>query len=288
MKRNKRNIVKRIITLMLCTAILIAGISLDGTINASAAANPGNFVNGGNITMKPGQTKRFLLTDTTGKDIVEKYKWSSSDKNIINVGTDFVDEKTGYELCIEIKAISAGTATVTGTSRYGYASITMTVTVSQPAATAKQKACKHTWKTTMNPTCNHTGIKTCKKCKLQKQIGKTSHKYTNVTMQITETDGYYHVYQCTGCECPNRSCIDTGRCPTLCSFKTKVKYDKNGNITPDSDFKSEDEAYNHLWTDHQSKINSNNHKAWTDYYVDINPHYVTKTVKLCKYCGKQK
>ena len=292
MKRKRTNAINRIIATILCTAILIAGISFDGTVDASAAAKTENFVNGKTINMKPGQTKQFLLTDNTGKDIVEKYKWSSSDKNIISVDSDFIDENTDYTLCIEITAINKGTATVTGTSKYGYASITMTVEVSQPAATTKQKACKHTWKTTMKATCDRTGIKTCKKCKLQKQISKTTHKYINVTTQVTETDGYYHVYQCTGCECPNMECINTGKCPTLCNFKTKVKYDKNDKIAPDSDFKSEDEAYRYLWSKHlnpkNKDHNTDRHGAWTDYYVDINPHSVTKTIKICKYCGTQK
>ena len=288
MKRNKRNTLRRIITTILCTAILITGISFDGTIDADAAAKTEKMTR--NVTMKPGDVKKLTLTDKEGNDIIENYKWTSSDKDIAEVDVDFADEYGGYEMCLVVTAWKPGTVTVTGDCKSIGPDASITVIVEKPKATANQKTCKHKWKTTRKATCQRTGLKTCKKCKLQKDIKKTSHVYTTVTAWVPENDGWYHVYQCSGCG-HNPECENLFECNKLCSFKATVKYDKYGNITPDSEYASEDDAYYAwLWKHSDVKLRegSHMHGAFTDYYREINERTVEKKVTKCKYCNKMK
>ncbi len=193
MKRKKT--LRKIIAMMLCLTIAITGITLGDTATANAAT-PGidNFVNGGSITMKPGDTKRLLVTDSNGTDISTKYKWSSSNNTVVRVSTDFVDDSVDFTQCVELAAAGTGTATITGNAKNGLSKVSMTVTVKTPKATAKQKSCKHKWKVTKQATCERVGVKTCKKCKLQKEIKKAAHKYVTTTIHTTENDGYYHVF----------------------------------------------------------------------------------------------
>lgn len=290
MKRNKKRVFKRIIAAIICTAILMTGISFDGTVDANAAAKTEKMTR--NVTMKPGDVKKLTLTDNEGNDIIENYKWTSSDANIAEVYTDFVDEYGGYEMCLVVTAWKPGTVTVTGDCTSIGLDANITITVEQPKATANQKACKHSWKTTKKATCQRTGLKTCKKCKLQKKIKKTSHVYTTVTAWVPENDGWYHVYQCTGCECTEHEVRDgVERCKNPCMFTATVKYDKYGNITPDSEYASEDKAYNAWFWEHaeaKSEEGNNMHGAFTDYYREINERTVEKKVTKCKYCDKMK
>ncbi|MCX4299603.1 MAG: Ig-like domain-containing protein [Lachnospiraceae bacterium] len=295
-----KNTIKSILYMLLIAAIIITGISLDETATAGAAAKFSNFVNGGTISMKPGSTKRFLVRVkyNAGDELsCEDYSWSSADKSIVSVGTDFVDPSVDYETeYLEVTAVNSGTATVTGKSkRYGYASITMTVTVTQSKSTTTASyKCSHSWKITTKATCQRAGIKTCKKCRLQKKIGKTSHKYVNTTVFTIERDGFYHEYYCTCFVYADGTPVDKdpdrGKNFDICNWGVKIKYDKYGNITPDSDFKSEDEAYSYLSSEHQSPKNPDwhYHYSWADAEIDINPHQVKKIVKKCKYCGIEK
>lgn len=286
-----KNLLKSIITTVLVAAILISGISVD-TITATAKTTKGGeFKNGGSVTLKPGDELKLTVTDTNhllpssekdDYDVVSKYKWSSSDTSIIKVETDIYDETKGYTECVTIIAVGSGTATVTGKSKSILPDVTMTVNVTLPKATAKQKKCKHSYKVTKKATCERAGIKTCKKCKFQKAIKKLEHKYVNKKKTVAEYDYFTDTIWCNNC-------------PFTCT----IKYDTNGNVTPDSDYPSYSAAVDgmnqHIRSvPHIDTILPNgmiSYGGWNG-AIGLTPygpgHAETYTVKACKYCGKEK
>ena len=211
-----RKTLKQTITAILAAAILITGISPGGTITAHAATTVENFNQNGEATMKPGDVKKLLVMDKSGKDLVETYKWSSSDSSVLKVESDFVDDSVDFTCCVYVTALKNGTATITGKSIYGYQSLTMTVSVQLAKATAKQKKCKHTWKTTKKATCERTGIKTCKKCKLQESIAKKEHSYVKKNVAVTMPEYYVTVRECR-CGCGKT--FKTDKVPNYYGFK---------------------------------------------------------------------
>lgn len=308
---------KQIITTILVAALLITGISLDGTVTATAATTATDVQNYGTVTMKPGDTKKVIVkSNKSGENmtISENYRWTSSNTDVVKVSTDFVSQ-SDYTECLELVAIGSGTATLTGTPRnVGYNKAQITVTVKQAAPTAKQKKCSHKWKTTKKATCQRTGVKTCTKCKLQKIIKKTAHKYVNTTVKDIEFDGYEYIVMCSGCYCetseehkqntprPGWACTKACDFTVVVTSKTRndidypYHYDKvvyvedfGGNVD-DIDTWADAilEAVNlvgvHAWID----LKSDNHGAYTDWEHMRHEREVTKKVKACTYCGKEK
>jgi len=311
----KKNTFKQIIATVLTLALMLTSVAIDGTVTANAATTATNVQNYGTVTMKPGDTKKVIVkSNKSGENmtISENYRWTSSNTDVVKVSTDFVSQ-SDYTECLELVAIGSGTATLTGTPRnVGYNKAQITVTVKQAAPTAKQKKCKHSWKTTKKATCERTGVKTCKKCKLQKSIKKTAHKYVNTTVKDIEFDGYEYIVMCSGCdhendaECPSSK---TGvACDLACDFTVVVTsktrndidypyhYDKVvyvedfGGVVDDIDTWADAilEAVNligvHAWID----LKSDNHGAYTDWEHMRHEREVTKKVKACTYCGKEK
>lgn len=169
---------------------------------------------GSMIRMKAGERKRFLVTDSDGKDVIPFMKWTTHDKNTVMIDSDFVDEKKGYTEYIEFIAIKPGTTTITGrelqndainqfngTDQSFDTDITVTVTVTElEAATADQEACRHSWKTVTKSTCKYEGIKECRKCGLQKKLKKAPHQFREVDTYGHEVvDVYFEVYCDGGC-----------------------------------------------------------------------------------------
>ena len=178
--------------------------------------------------------------------------------------------------------------------------------------TAKQKKCKHKFTVTKKATCERAGVKTCKKCKLQKSIKRTDHKYVNTTIKTTEYDGWELVLMCTGCDCPPFECpgsIPGGICPTSCDYAVVVTTKERGNVIDypfhyDRVLYVEDyggtgldystwndaieEAEGFIISHGMYDLKSDKHGAWTDYEWDYGEHKVTKTLKVCKYCNKEK
>lgn len=194
-----KNLFKKLITCMLIAAIAITGVSLESVTTANAATKYEHLKKDCTITMKVGETKRFLMTDEDGKDLVVNTAWKTSDKNIVSIETDFADERCITEY-IQFTANAEGTAIIGGRSAADYAvdwyngfqrehcpddfSITVKVTKPDVKMTAKQKKCKHTWKTLRKATCQRVGTKVCKKCKLQKTVKKTNHKWETITSKV--------------------------------------------------------------------------------------------------------
>lgn len=281
-----KNLLKTIITSILTAAILITGINIDTTTVTAATTKGGEFTNGGSVTIKPGDELKLTVTDTnhefrnsekTDYDIVEKYKWSSSDTSVLKIETDMYDEEESCAECIVLIGVSSGTSTVTGKCKSGpHHDITMTVNVTLPKATAKQQKCKHKYKVTKKSTCERSGIKTCKKCKFQKTIKKLAHKYVDQKITLIEHDYFTDTIGCTSC-----------------SFECTIKFDVNGDVTPDSDYPSFDAAVDAMEDHFTSTAGKDTpmHGDWSG-TVGLTPfgkgHEVTKTVKACKYCNKYK
>ena len=313
-----KNTLKKFITCMLIAAITITGISLESVTTANAATTASYVQKWGTVTMKPGDTKKVIVTDNDGNDITTKYKWTSSDKNIVKINMDFVSQSDLTE-CLELIAAGSGTVTLTGKAVSLLEDITtiqLTVTVKMAGPTAKQKKCKHKFTVTKKATCERAGVKTCKKCKLQKSIKRTDHKYVNTTIKTTEYDGYEYIVKCSGCDCPPFECpgsIPGGICPTDCDFTVVVTTKERGNVIDypfhydkvvyvedhggagldyrtwdDAIYEATLETADHGVNGLRPDQNPNNHAAYEDFEWAYGKHEVTKTLKVCKYCNKEK
>lgn len=297
---------KKIVTLILTAVITLSGISLNTSVTAHAATAVSDVQKWGTITMKPGDTKKVIVKDKDGKDITTQYKWSSSDNSVVKVNMDFVSQ-SDYTECLELIAAGSGTATLTGSPiGLSYAPTELTVTVKMAGPTAKQKKCKHSYKVTKKATCERAGVKTCKKCKLQKSIKMTSHKYVNTTVKTTEYDGFEYIVMCSGCDCPNKfecpSVTHGIECDTKCDYTIVITTKARAGVIAypyhyDEVFYLED--YDSLWdaTQHAADkvmyhamydLKSDMHGAYEDFEYVYGEHEVTKTVKACTYCGKYK
>ena len=297
---------KKIVTLILTAVITLSGISLNTSVTAHAATAVSDVQKWGTITMKPGDTKKVIVKDKDGKDITTQYKWSSSDNSVVKVNMDFVSQ-SDYTECLELIAAGSGTATLTGSPiGLSYAPTELTVTVKMAGPTAKQKKCKHSYKVTKKATCERAGVKTCKKCKLQKSIKMTSHKYVNTTVKTTEYDGFEYIVMCSGCDCPIKfecpSVTHGIECDTKCDYTIVITTKARAGVIAypyhyDEVFYLED--YDSLWdaTQHAADkvmyhamydLKSDMHGAYEDFEYLYGEHEVTKTVKACTYCGKYK
>lgn len=306
-----KNTFKKLITCMLIAAIAITGVSLESVTTANAATTASYVQKWGTVTMKPGDTKKVIVTDYDGNDITTKYKWTSSDKSIVKVNMDFVSQSDLTE-CLELIAAGSGTVTLTGKAVSILEDITtiqLAVTVKMAGPTAKQQKCKHKFVVSKKATCERAGVKTCKKCKLQKSIKRVDHKYVNTTIKTTEYDGYEYIVQCSGCDCENFAVCPSSKtgiaCDTSCDFTVVITTKERGGVIDFpyhydkvlylEDFDPErplgqavEEADALVFQHSNDQRNPNMHRAYTDFEWEYGPHEVTKTVKMCKYCGKEK
>ena len=315
-----KNTLKTIITTMLVSAILITGICTGETVTVNAATKASYVQKWSTITMKPGDTKKVIVTDTDGNDITTKYKWTSSDKSIVKVNMDFVSQSDFTE-CLELIAAGSGTVTLTGKAvslLEEYQTTQLTVTVKMAGPTAKQKKCKHKFVVNRKPTCERLGLKTCRRCKLQKSIKCTGHKYVNATIKEIEYDGWELVITCTGCDCSTddeiAKCYEAmGKgieCDTACNYTVILSAKKLGHIRYpfhyDKVIYAEDFGETDFGTDlskdwcgpaadelrgliAEHHVNTKmKHYTYEDSEYYYGPHEVTKSGKACKYCGKEK
>ena len=200
---------KSILAAMLALAITLTSV-LTGdpmTAHAEAAYRKGvedatNF-DGKTITMKPGDIKKVLIDKTYEKsghisNETDYYSWVSSNDNVVRIIREYGYADLGGNLMIARCALIAektGTAVITATDPNGN-TVSFTVNVATPKKTATQKACsKHKWITTRKSNCFWPGVKTCKKCKLQKTIARKEHQFVTKTEEWTRYK-YRFVYQC--------------------------------------------------------------------------------------------
>lgn len=204
---------KTVVAAMLTLAIALTNATLDNiTANASTTGyqedhadmeNVGDLADT-TVTMKVGDTKKINFVEDDGKfqiDLTSSNSWSSSDNSIVSIRREWgmsIDEKSLELSYLIIKGEKPGTAVITGVNDYAGKTVSFTVKVKAPKVTAKQKKCKHSWKTTKKATCLESGMKTCKKCKLQKVIAKKEHKFATESKEKNDYK-YYIVYLCDVC-----------------------------------------------------------------------------------------
>lgn len=295
-----RKTLRQIITTVLAAAILITGSSFCGTVTANATTINGQeitkFKPDGTMTLKLGDTKRLALIGTTsdGKEmnVTSQFTWTSSNETVVSIiKMDPLFDSPDY---FKIYVSGKGTAVITGTPvNPANRTMQMTITVEGSKMTKAQKNCKkHVWKVTKKATCKRTGIKTCTKCKLQKSIAKTSHKYETVTCTEQVDDEVYVILTCTRSSCGH---MDT--CPTNPDPGHAVCAHFCGYQIDSRDYPSVDAAIDamraHQMTDckrdNEDDLVDNAFKGGTydDTTVHIG-HLEDYTVKQCKYCGKEK
>jgi len=295
-----KNLLKTIITTILVAAILVTGITTNNTTTVTAATKTGTFQNGGTVTLKPGDTMKLFVKED-GKDATALYKWTSSDTNIVRIETGFYDSSIDYTECVILGADTTGTVTITGKYRYSgdpfkgttvydpdRPDLTMTVTVKQTKMTAKQKKCRHKYKTTKKATCQRTGIKTCKKCKWQKTIKKTGHKWVNETVTSYEYTKETMMYSCSGCYCPE---VPIGHYGSEWHHDTNTICNNPCNkVWYAIEYNNDMDAINKAIFEHLNNDGCNGDYEGVD--LSIEPYgplkETTKRVTVCKYCGKEK
>ncbi len=182
--------------------------------NTNAAENYIQLENGSTVSMKAGERKRFLVTDSNGNDMIPFMKWTTKDKNTVMISSDFVDEEKNYTEYIEFIAIKAGTTTITGrelkndainqfngTDKSFDTDITVTVTVTElETETEDQAKCRHSWETVTESTCQYSGLRPCRKCGIQKQLKKLPHQFQEVETYENEViNVYFEVFCDDGC-----------------------------------------------------------------------------------------
>lgn len=295
----------KLIALVLTLAMMITGISFGDVTTAQAAltyelinADTNADIENTTVTIKSGGMMNFQYTTGYGSyrstSQMIKYSWESSDESVATLTIAYLkmDEDTPQIGWITVRGEKAGTATITGTHKTNGKTVSFTVSVTEPKATAKQKKCKHVWKTTRKATCVRNGMKACKKCKLEKVIKQKAHKF--VTKKEThEKYQTYPIYVCQCCDCKDpvtgerlyeneNDPAHTIDCPKICGEEfDAMDYDTNNNGFDENDVDAAYKAY----LKHQ---NDNKHGTSTlsQYVGYCNPTSYTVTVTRCKSCGQ--
>lgn len=233
----KRKSSKRIVVAILTLALVLTGISLDSTTANAKVVIPTKDRTGleniddlknTTITMKVGDAKvlDFIEISPNGYhlDLTDDYEWTTSDESVVSLMKEYYTYIENEKLYgIQIRAEKPGTAVISGHNEWADDTVSFTVTVQKPKMTAKQKKCKHVWKTTKKATCMRSGIKTCKKCKLQKTIAQKKHKFVTMPESIYEYP-VYAIFQCNDCNCtsPEEHAANLnglGICDNLCGME---------------------------------------------------------------------
>lgn len=269
MKRKLKTVVGAMLTL----AVALTNATLN---NITAEAKVVNYqkdrtgmenivdLNGTTVTMKVGDTKKVDLieeSDDYSIDSTKRYAWASSDETIVSMQRAWdISTAETYEVShVIIKAEKPGTATITATpvTTKGE-TVSFTVKVKAPKVTAKQKKCKHKWKTTKKATCLESGMKTCKKCKMQKVITKTEHTFATESKEKNDYK-YYIVYLCD-----------------ICGEEfSPLKY-------------GSDEAAREAYGGHLAKYGHDISDGWKYYEVPYDKETSYKDIQVCETCGYSK
>lgn len=202
---------KHILAAMLTLAITLTSVLTGDPMTAHAEATylkgveDATNLDGTTIAMKPGDIKKVYIQYSATLDdgyvftdnVTHNYRWESSDNSVVRIIREWGHGYAG-DLMIARCALIAektGTAVITATNWTGSKKISFTVNVTTPKKTAKQLKCRHKWVTTRKSNCFWPGVKTCKKCKLQKTIARKEHQFVTETEEWTRYK-YRFVYQC--------------------------------------------------------------------------------------------
>lgn len=298
----KKNKLNKIIATVLTLALTITGIGLGDITTAHAAdatdvlvrTKDNTDIENTTVTMKPGDIMSIRYLYTTGSfsaNITDNYTWTSSDKDVATLNITYWKNSAGDPRIdwVSVRAEKAGTATITGTNKNNGETHSFTVSVKAPKMTAKQKNCKHVWKTTRKATCVRNGMKACKKCKLEKVIKQKAHKFATNT-EIYEVYETYEIYVCNACTCGEHVPTGFGQlvenptvyCDALCGETfDAMDYDTNNNGFDVNDVKAAYEAFEKHKAD-------NNHICPSLSQIEgyCNPKPVPQVVTRCKTCGQ--
>ncbi len=278
---------KKLITLVLTAAIALSG-ALTSPITADAVVfNPDGpkspnlqniyDIENTTVTMKVGDTKGFELMkhyDGYSIDDTADYDWTTSDASVVSLTKTYRPTNPNEVFFFTLRAEKTGTATITGTGLVTGKTISFTVTVK--GASAKQKSCKHSWKTTKKATCLRSGVKTCKKCKLTKTIAKKQHKWNTYDTTVTKYDEY-EIFFCNGCTHEDPAVKyehDFAKEFDVCDKPCFMEFSSR-------DYGGPQEACDAL-KDHAA--NSGHSISVCSYPAYDNPHKETITVTECKNC----
>lgn len=310
MKNTFKSILAAMLTLAITLTSVLTGDPIAAQAKSSKNVEDATNLAGTTITMKSGDIKKVDIQKTYEKsghtsNETDYYSWESSNDNVVRIIREYGYAALGGDLMIARCALVAektGTAVITATDPNGN-TVSFTINVTTPKKTAKQLKCRHKWITTKKANCFWPGVKTCKKCKLQKSIKRTDHKYVNSTVKTTEYDGYEYIIMCSCCDCPPFECPGDN-CPTSCDFTVVVTTKERGNVI-DYPFHYDKVVYveDHggagldyrTWNDaiqeavfETADHDGSGHAAYTDSEWAYGEHEVTKTLKVCKYCNKEK
>lgn len=263
---------KTLIATILTLAVALTNATLDNiTANASTIyqkdrtemENVGDLADT-TVTMQVGDTKKIDFVEDDGKfqiDLTESNSWSSSDESVVSIRREWgmsIDEKSLELSYLIIKAEKPGTAVITGVNDYAGKTVSFTVNIKAPKVTAKQKKCKHSWKTTKKATCLESGMKTCKKCKLQKVVAKKEHTFATESKEKNDYK-YYFVYVCGIC----------------------------GEEFSPLEYGS-DEAAKLECGAHEKKYGHDTLDGWQFYEVPVEKETSYKDIQVCETCGYSK
>ena len=284
----KQNLKTKLIALVLTLAMMITGISFGDTMTANAATNYGIYqvdnirdVENTTITMKIGDEKRLnIMMKGYACDETNDYIWESSDESIVKMNRNYrLDENSE---CAKVSNVSliglkSGTAVITARRPSGSEIVSVTVKVTTPKVTAKQKKCKHKFKVTKKATCLRYGMKTCKKCKLQKLVPQKKHSFETVTINSYKIKTRA-VYICGGCTCDDhRHMGGSYDCPNAC----------DETFDP-LDYGSDDAAWD-ARSKHQNECGHGTSGNWHFYEVPTGvTEPVQKEISKCKFCHNSK
>lgn len=270
------------------TLLAITGVSFGDAMTAQAAGYGKYRVGVENIrdlenttiTMKIGDEKKLdIMMKNYNCDETNNYIWTCSNESIVKMDRTYAEDMNAEELklhSVKLIALKTGTVTVTAARPSGSEIVSVTVKVTKPKMTAKQKKCKHKFKVTKKATCLRYGMKTCKKCKLQKVIPQKKHNFETVTKEISKLETKA-VYVCGGCTCEGRPHDGSFDCPNACEE------------TFDPDVYGSYEAAEQAWSNHRIENSHSTTGNWHFYEVPTGK-VVTgyKDVTICKSCGKNK
>lgn len=282
---------KTIISMVLVACIMLTGNAATVRAEDNPYPEDARLINGTTITMKLGEEKRLNMTWTYGEDNkgvadnTKNYAWASSDETIVSMWRAWDETMDGtYKLMtFGIRAEKVGTATITGTPNGNYEPVSITIKVTAPKVTAKQKKCKHTWKVTKKATCVKSGMKTCKKCKLQKIIKRKNHDYDTDTKEYY-TYTYDFIFWCEACVCDTKEEREYHN-TNEGSFQCQNKCEKGFST---KEYGSIDEAKKalsaHQAKEHREYVSLLNQFYFTEVPTGIkNVEY--KEIQYCTQCG---
>lgn len=302
MKHSKHNTISRIAATILTFAIVLTGISFDATTAEAKVVSYTkdredieNITNlkDTTVTMKIGDEKNIDFMEEIGSygmttDSTNDYAWSSSDESVVSTRR-FYDISVGERYivsCLTIKAEKAGTAVIKAVNPWSKDTMSFTVVVESQKITAKMKKCSHKWKTKKKATCLESGMRVCKRCKIQKVVARKNHVFEETTNERYDYK-YAIILVCDACVCEGKETRKYHNTPEG-SFECETFCDEK---FPVSEYGSLDEAKNALFK-HQSKEHPEHRTELLGQYVytEVPVEKVTtyEDTTVCTSCGYSK